>query len=69
VPAERRIQPKQEPARRPPVGRVFVAADSQIVKLDGLQGRRRPKRPAGAGYAASHIGTATPNNGATGPRW
>jgi hypothetical protein len=30
APAERRIQPKQEPARRPPpVGRVFVAADSQ----------------------------------------
>jgi hypothetical protein len=29
-----------------------------------------PTRPAGAGYAASHIsGTATPTNGPTRPRW
>jgi hypothetical protein len=28
-----------------------------------------PTRPAGTDYAASHIGTATPNNCATTPRW
>lgn len=29
----------------------------------------RPKRPAGAGYAASRNGPATPNHRTTRPRW